>query len=110
MHVELFLLFPIAIDLVATLLKLTHLLSTGGAYEKHAAALRAMEVVDAHRMQQHADVLTHRISLEAQAERAADKRRILGEGAHDEAEPDLAERPGRSSWPARPATVQPVTD
>ena len=36
-YVEFFLLFLIAIDLVAIMLKLTHLLSTGGVYEKIAA-------------------------------------------------------------------------
>ena len=40
-YVEFFLAFLIAIDLVALILKLTHLLSTGGAYERSAAALRA---------------------------------------------------------------------
>ena len=40
-YVEFFLAFLIAIDLVALVLKLTHMLSTGGAYEKSAAALRA---------------------------------------------------------------------
>jgi hypothetical protein len=109
-YVEFFLLFLIAIDLVAIVLKLTHLLSTGGAYEKHAAALRSMDVVDAHRLQEHADVLTRRISLEAQAQRAADERTFLGEAAQSEVEPEPSERPSRGSWPARTATVQPVTE
>jgi hypothetical protein len=109
-YVEFFLLLLIAIDLVAIVLKLTHLLSTGGAYEKHAAALRSMDVVDAHRLQEHADVLARRISLEAQAQRAADERTFLGEAAQPEVEPEPSERPSRGSWPARTATVQPVTE
>src|SRR4051794_8976856 len=59
-YVAFFLLFLIAIDLVAIILKLTHLLSTGGAYEKTAAALRARDVVGAHRLQTDADVTMRR--------------------------------------------------
>ena len=78
-YVEFFLAFLIAIDLVALVLKLTHLLSTGGAYERSAAALRAMDVVEAHRLQERAAVLTRRITLEARAEEDADELRIRGE-------------------------------
>ena len=77
-YVEFFLAFLIAIDLVALVLKLTHLFSTGGAYERSAAALRAMDVVEAHRLQERAAVLTRRITLEARAEEDADERRIRG--------------------------------
>jgi Domain of unknown function (DUF4407) len=77
-YVEFFLVFLIAIDLVALVLKLTHLLSTGGAYERSAAALRATDVVEAHRMQERAAVMTNRISLEAQAEQEADEVRVRG--------------------------------
>ena len=78
-YVEFFLAFLIAIDLVALVLKLTHLFSTGGAYERSAAALRAMDVVEAHRLQERAAVLTRRITLEARAEEEADELRIRGE-------------------------------
>ena len=52
-YVEFFLLFLIAIDLVAIMLKLTHLLSTGGLYEKSPpqGSVRWMRV-DAHRLQE----------------------------------------------------------
>src|SRR5262249_53149318 len=69
-YVEFFLAFLIAIDLVALVLKLTHLFSTGGAYERTAAGLRAMDVVEAHRLQERAAVLTHRITLESRREAA----------------------------------------
>ena len=78
-YVEFFLAFLIAIDLVALILKLTHLFSTGGAYERSAAALRATDLVEVHRLQQRANVLTRRITLEAQAEQDADELRIRGE-------------------------------
>ncbi len=78
-YVLFFLAFLIAIDLVALILKLTHLFSTGGAYERSAAALRADELVDVHRLQQRSNVLTHRITLEAQAVQDADERRLRGE-------------------------------
>jgi hypothetical protein len=78
-YVEFFLAFLIAIDLVALVLKLTHLFSTGGAYERSAAALRATDLVEAHRLQERAAVLTRRITLEARAEEEADELRIRGE-------------------------------
>ena len=78
-YVEFFLAFLIAIDLVALVLKLTHLFSTGGAYERSAAALRAIDVVEAHRLEERAAVLTRRITLEARAEEDADELRIRGE-------------------------------
>ncbi|HEY7690788.1 MAG TPA: DUF4407 domain-containing protein [Gaiellaceae bacterium] len=78
-YVELFLAFLIAIDLVALVLKLTHLLSTGGAYERTAAALRATDLVEAHRLEQRAAVLTRRITLAARAEEEAAEIGIGGE-------------------------------
>ena len=85
-YVQFFLAFLIAIDLVALMLKLTHLFSTGGAYERAAAALRANELVDVHRLQERATVLTRRIKLESRAQQDADELRILGEASR---EPDL---------------------
>jgi len=78
-YVEFFLAFLIAIDLVALVLKLTHLLSTGGAYERSAAALRATDLVEVHRLQERAAVLTHRITLEARAAEDEDALRFRGE-------------------------------
>jgi hypothetical protein len=98
-YVEFFLAFLIAIDLVAIVLKLTHLLSTGGAYERSAAALRATDLVEVHRLQERATVLTRRITLEARAAERADELRIRGEvGEEPEGQrSDPADRPRRSS-------------
>ncbi len=82
-YVEFFLAFLIAIDLVALVLKLTHLFSTGGAYERSAAALRANDLVEVHRLQERATVLTRRITLESQAQQDADELRIRGEISRD---------------------------
>jgi len=82
-YVEFFLAFLIAIDLVALVLKLTHLFSTGGAYERSAAALRANDLVEVHRLQERANVLTRRITLESQALQDADELRIRGELARE---------------------------
>jgi uncharacterized protein DUF4407 len=82
-YVEFFLAFLIAIDLVALVLKLTHLFSTGGAYERSAAALRANDLVEVHRLQERANVLTRRITLESQALQDADEVRIRGELARE---------------------------
>lgn len=86
-YVEFFLAFLIAIDLVALMLKLTHMFSTGGAYERCAAALRAHDLVDVHRLQEQATVLTRRITLESQAQQEADELRIRGEIAREEHPP-----------------------
>jgi hypothetical protein len=111
-YVEFFLGFLVAIDLVALVLKLTHLFSTGGAYERSAAGLRAMDVVEAHRLQERAAVLTRRITLEARAEEDADELRIRGEVTREPhaEEPRPVERFGRRSRPARPAAAGPLGD
>jgi hypothetical protein len=113
-YVEFFLAFLIAIDLVALMLKLTHLFSTGGAYERAAAALRANDLVEVHRLQERATVLTRRITLEAHAQQEADERRIRGEVAPEPGlesdELRLNERPSRRPSLGRPATATPLGD
>jgi hypothetical protein len=81
---------------VALVLKLTHLFSTGGAYERSAAALRATDLVEVHRLRERATVLTRRITLEARAQEDADELRIRGElsGEPEADEHRLHERPG----------------
>jgi hypothetical protein len=80
-YVLFFLAFLIALDLVALLLKLIHLFSTGGAYERSAAALRATDLVEVHRLHETATVATRRITLEARAEERADTVRLGGAAA-----------------------------
>ena len=104
-YVEFFLAFLIAIDLVALLLKLTHLFSTGGAYERSAAALRATELVEVHRLQERATVLTKRITLESRAQQEADELRIRGEISPEVGSDELGLRePPRRSTLGGPAT------
>jgi hypothetical protein len=110
-YVEFFLAFLIAIDLVALVLKLTHLFSTGGAYEQSAAALRATDLVDVHRRRERAAVLTRRITLEARAQEAADEARFGIEAQPDpeRSELTLHEGPRRRSllgW----AAARPLND
>jgi hypothetical protein len=113
-YVEFFLAFLIAIDLVALMLKLTHLFSTGGAYERSAAALRATDLVDVHRLQERATVLTRRISLEARAQEDADKLRIRGGISHEpQLESDelgLTDRTTRRPSLGGPATATTLGD
>ena len=111
-YVEFFLAFLIAIDLVALVLKLTHLLSTGGAYERSGAALRAMDVVEAHRLQERAAVLTRRITLEARAQEDADELRIRGEVKRRPVseEPRPVQRADRRSRLGGPAAAGPLGD
>jgi len=106
-YVEFFLVFLIAIDLVALVLKLTHLLSTGGAYERTAAALRRTDLVEAHRLEQRASVLIRRLTLEARAEEEADELRIrVDVRRQPEVEPHRAPRraapPREPGWSAVP--------
>jgi hypothetical protein len=113
-YVEFFLAFLIAIDLVALMLKLTHLFSTGGAYERAAGAIRADDLVDVHRLQQRATVLTRRITLEAQAQQDADERRILGDVSREPGlesdELRLSDRPSPRPQLGGPATATPLGD
>jgi hypothetical protein len=113
-YVEFFLAFLIAIDLVALILKLTHLFSTGGAYERSAAALRANDLVEVHRLQERATVLTHRITLESQAQQDADELRLRGEISRDaRVESDelgLDLHPGSRQSLGGPATATPLGD
>ncbi len=113
-YVEFFLAFLIAIDLVALMLKVTHLFSTGGSYERAAAALRANDLVEVHRLRERSTVLTRRITLEAQAQQDADELRIRGDVSR---EPELGsdelrlnERPSRRPSLGRPATATPLGD
>ncbi len=111
-YVEFFLGFLVAIDLVALVLKLTHLFSTGGAYERSAAALRAIDVVEAHRLEERAAVLTNRITLEARAEERSDERR-LGDGStgtHVSDGPERAARTSRRPPLGGPAAAGPLGD
>jgi Domain of unknown function (DUF4407) len=113
-YVEFFLAFLIALDLVALMLKLTHLFSTGGAYERSAAALRANELVEVHRLQERANVVTRRITLEARAQQDADELRIRdGMSREPQLQSDelrLNERPGRRPPLGGPATATPLAD
>jgi hypothetical protein len=113
-YVEFFLAFLIAIDLVAIILKLTHLFSTGGAYERSAAALRATDLVEVHRLQERANVLTNRITLESRALQDSDELMLRGESSR---EPDferdarsLGELPGGNPSLGGPATATPLGD
>ena len=113
-YVEFFLAFLIAIDLVALMLKLTHLFSTGGAYERSAAALRSTDLVEVHRLQERANVLTNRITLQSQALQEADERTIRGAVSD---EPKLAsdllgltERPGGRPALGGPAAATQLGD
>ena len=111
-YVEFFLAFLIAIDLVALMLKLTHLFSTGGAYERSAAALRANDLVEV--LQERAVVLTRRITLQSRAQQDADELTIRGEISGDpEVESDelrLNERTSRRPPLGEPATAAPLSD
>jgi hypothetical protein len=108
-YVQFFLAFLIALDLVALMLKLTHLFSTGGAYERSAAALRASDLVDVTRLHERATVLTRRIRLESESQQRADELRLGGEVL---AEPELHDdlRPSAHAAIGGPATATPVGD
>ena len=113
-YVEFFLAFLIAIDLVALMLKLTHLFSTGGAYERAAAALRANDLIEVHRLHSRATVLTRRITLEAQAQQDADELRIRGavsrEPGLESDELGLNDRTSRRPSLGGPATATSLGD
>ena len=72
-YVLFLLVFFCCLDLVPLTMKVTHLISTGGVYEKVSAALRERDAVHAHQIQEEALVLRRRISGEARAEEAVDQ-------------------------------------
>jgi hypothetical protein len=109
-YVLFFLAFLIALDLVALMLKLTHLFSTGGAYERSAAALRSSDLVDVHLLRERANVLTNRITLESQAQQEADELRIRGVLSHEpDFESDVLGLSERRTL-GGPATATPLGD
>jgi hypothetical protein len=66
----------VCLDLVALVMKLSHLLITGAVYEEVAAELRERDRLEAHRLREETSVLRERISREAQADTKVDEVRI----------------------------------
>jgi hypothetical protein len=66
----------VCLDLVALVMKLSHLLITGAVYEEVAAELRERDRLEAHRLREETAVLRDRISREAQADTRVDEVRI----------------------------------
>jgi hypothetical protein len=69
----------VCLDLVALMMKLSHLLIGGAVYEEVAAALRERDRLEAHRLRERTAVLHKRISGEAGADADVDEVRIQGE-------------------------------
>ena len=69
----------VCLDLVALMMKLSHLLIGGAVYEEVAAALRERDRLEAHRLRERTAVLRKRISGEAGADADVDEVRIEGE-------------------------------
>jgi hypothetical protein len=66
----------VCLDLVALVMKLTHLLVTGAVYEEVAAALRERDRLEAHRLREQTAVLRERITGEARTEAGVDQARF----------------------------------
>ena len=66
----------VCLDLVALVMKVSHLLITGAAYEEVAAALRERDRLEAHRLTEETAVLKKRFTQEAKAEGDIDEVRI----------------------------------
>jgi hypothetical protein len=75
-YVDFVLIFFVALDLVPLTMKITHLFSTGGAYEEAAAALRERDLVDVHEINETTATNLSRISEQARAEEAVHRVRI----------------------------------
>jgi hypothetical protein len=71
----------VCLDLVALVMKLSHLLVGGAVYEEVAAALRERDRLEAHRLREETEVLRKRITGEARAESDVDDVRIDAERA-----------------------------
>ena len=66
----------VCLDLVALVMKLSHLLITGAVYEEVAAALQERDRLEAHRLRAEIAVLRKRITREAHADEDVDEVRI----------------------------------
>ena len=66
----------VCLDLVALVMKVSHLLTTGATYEEVAAALRERDRLEAHRLTEETAVLKKRLTKEAKAEEDVDDVRI----------------------------------
>jgi hypothetical protein len=66
----------VCLDLVALVMKLSHLLISGAVYEEVAAALRERDRLEAHRLREETAVLRKRITGEAHADEDVDEVRI----------------------------------
>lgn len=75
-YIVFLLVFFCAMDLVPLTMKLTHLVSTGGAYEKAAAALRRRDHSSVHQLLEETKTLQLRTSESARAEEEVDRIRI----------------------------------
>ena len=69
----------VCLDLVALVMKLSHLLVGGAVYEEVAAELRERDRLEAHRLREETALLRKRISGEASADAAVDEVRIVAE-------------------------------
>jgi hypothetical protein len=66
----------VCLDLVALVMKLTHLFVGGAVYEEVAAELRERDRLEAHRLREETAMLRERITGEARAETGVDRARI----------------------------------
>jgi Domain of unknown function (DUF4407) len=84
----------VCLDLVALVMKLSHLFVTGAVYEEVAAALRERDRLEAHRLREQTAVLRARITGEAQTEAGVDQVRVEVEKARRIAEEQDKLSPG----------------
>jgi Domain of unknown function (DUF4407) len=69
----------VCLDLVALMMKLSHLLIGGAVYEEVASAIRERDRLEAHRLREETSVLRKRITAEATADVDVDEVRIRSE-------------------------------
>ena len=80
----------VCLDLIALVMKLSHLLIGGGVYEEVAAALRERDRLEAHRIREETAVLRSRITQTARADASVDRVRIDRDRARRIGDDDLA--------------------
>jgi hypothetical protein len=90
----------VCLDLVALVMKLSHLFVTGAVYEEVAAALREQDRLEAHRLREQTAVLRERITGEARTEADVDQVRVDVEKARR-----IAEEQGKLAPGQRPSAA-----
>jgi len=100
----------VCLDLVALVMKLTHLLVGGAVYEEVAAELRERDRLEAHKLREETAVLRSRVTRQAHADTDVDESRIAAVRARRIAEQDASLTPQQREIAAGARSTPPAAE